>query len=56
MRNSPYGFFIFASYLYKFAFFVLQNKFVFKMPVVLRLLRLLRLIYERCKARQLSPN
>ena len=30
MRNSHTAFFIFASYLYKFAFFALQNKFVFK--------------------------
>ena len=48
MRNSHTAFFIFACYSYK--------SLAFKMPVVLRLIRLLRLIYERCKAQQLSPN
>ncbi len=48
MRNSHTAFSIFVSYSYK--------SLAFKMPVVLRLIRLLRLIYERCKAQQLSPN
>ncbi len=45
VRNSHTAFFIFACYSYK--------SLAFKMPVVLGLLRP---IYERCKAQQLSPN